>query len=109
MREGGSGMFPFRSIHNRSGKQVSADLDRLAALAQQPYRSVRRYRMCILIVLTLIGLYLLAAGSTGTPLASQGEASGSASLSPISASSLGPQAHPFPGSGPAARSGTTTP
>lgn len=98
-------MFPFRSTPNRSGKLVSADVDRPSALAQQQYRFVRRHRICMLIVLTLMGLYLLASGSKGTLSTSQGDLHGYASFSPTSTSSpLGTREQPFAGSGAGAES-----
>lgn len=101
-------MFPFRSTRNLSGKQVSADGDRPAAPAPQQDRFVHRYRICVLIVLTLIGLYLLASGSKGTPLVSQGEPHGSASFAPTTTSSpLGAREHSFVGAGAGAGSVTS--
>lgn len=102
-------MFPFRSTRSLSGKQVSADSDRPDALAPQHYWFARRYRTCVLIVLTLIGLYLLAASSKGTSLVSQGNPHESASFAPTStSSSLGPREQLFAGSGAGAGSETST-
>src|SRR5947209_18531949 len=102
-------MYPIRSQVDSSEEHPLTGVDLPVALAQQRYRSIRRYRTCVLVVLTLIGLSILATGGKATPLPPQRALHNSSTLASLPASSLlaSEQSNPT-GSGAGARTDTST-